>query len=232
VKEKEKLFIGFLEPSLPSVSDVGDSFVPSTSATPGGSPTPKPTILSQPSASAPSPVNPSTPKVADASSSYKGVEVASLQLALQKLDLNQGDYDSVGPYLCDPQGTCGRAVGKYGMPSNSPTLRSQVASAPDGKAFLGKVSNLKTPSSELMALLPALVTPERQETIAMTDLKSLIDTAHASGFRDDRLIEKVAAYHAGGVGSEVGDYSKNAVSLYHDVARVAPENNAYSSKSA
>lgn len=237
VKEKEPLFVGLIEPGLPSVElpSTSDSTPPvNPTAPPTTAPTndqSKPRILSAlPNNSTQSvpatSINPSV-QVADASGPpYKGVQVASLQLAFQKLDSTQGDYADVGPYLCDPQGTCSRAIGKYGTPSSSPSLRSAIASVPDGKAFLGKTANPKTPVTELTALAPQVLTPETQESLASDDLKRLIDTAHTQGYRDDKLIEKVAASHAGGVGSPIGDYSKNAVALYHSLAPGGAEEKA------
>jgi hypothetical protein len=153
-----------------------------------------------------------------------GVVLDALSQALSQIE---GNYDSVGPYLCDPSKNCGRALGSHQYMSYRKDVRQVIESKPGGVDFL-KLLDKGQPISGEQAM--QYFSPLDQQQLFDQDAQSLIDKASreidpATGqpFTGDRLLERVAQMHFGGQGVPIDSnatdvFGKYSVKSYGETA--------------
>ncbi|MEO0825336.1 MAG: hypothetical protein AAFY67_06710, partial [Cyanobacteria bacterium J06642_9] len=126
-----------------------------------------------------------------------GVDFAALAAAFSDIE---GNYGSVGAYVCDGRGTCGRGLGRYQYMSYRSDVRQLISQQEGGTAFLAKVdSGAAISSAEVERFLPA----SDQDSIFKADQSRNIEQAIGEGFSGDRLIERVGQIHFGGSGAPI-----------------------------
>ncbi|MDF5726792.1 MAG: hypothetical protein PUP92_01835 [Rhizonema sp. PD38] len=137
----------------------------------------------------------------DCSKQYQGVTIDALSNALSDIE---GNYDSVGAYVCDGAGNCGRGLGTKQFMSYRPDVRSLVSSKSGGQEFLAKVDQGAAVSGEeMMMYFPqtdqqALF--ESEITNLLQKASQQIDPTTGQPFTGERLIERVSQMHYVGVG--------------------------------
>ena len=126
-----------------------------------------------------------------------GVDFSALAAAFSSIE---GNYGSVGSYVCDGDGNCGRGLGRYQYMSYRPDVRSALSQQPDGVAILSKLdSGAAISQSELERVFP----PEAQDNIFKGDQSRNIQQAQQEGFSGQRLVERVGQIHFGGPGAPI-----------------------------
>ncbi len=202
VKEMQPIFLGLIEPGASSGVSTPTG-VPNggTKSTFNNTP-----LIGKPESNSLSHLFPSTKK-GDCSARKQGVVLDALSLAVSEIE---GNYNSVGAYLCDGKGNCGRGLGAKQFMSYRSDLRSIISSKPDGENFIAKLDSGVPISGEELLLY---FSPADQEALFRSDASALIDRASRqtdpttgqlfSGDSPketlrDRLIERVAQMHFGG----------------------------------
>jgi hypothetical protein len=135
----------------------------------------------------------------DCSKRHQGVAIDALSDALSEIE---GNYDSVGTYVCDSAGNCGRGLGTKQFMSYRPDVRSLISSNPGGQEFLAKVDKGQAVTGEeMMMYFP----PAAQQGLFKSDITNLLEKASqqidpmtGQPFTGKRLIERVAQMHFGG----------------------------------
>ncbi len=126
-----------------------------------------------------------------------GVDFAALAAAFSSIE---GNYSSVGTYVCDGDGNCGRGLGRYQYMSYRADVRSAIRQQPGGAAFLAKLdSGAGVTSAELDRFFPSTV----QDSIFKGDQTRNLQQAMQEGFSGSRLIERVGQIHFGGSGAPI-----------------------------
>ena len=126
-----------------------------------------------------------------------GVDFSALAAAFSDIE---GNYDSVGSYVCDGRGTCGRGLGRYQYMSYRADVRQLISQRDGGTAFLARVDAGEAISAaEVERFFPA----GDQDGIFKADQTRNIEQAMAEGFSGDRLIERVGQLHFGGSGAPI-----------------------------
>ncbi len=153
-----------------------------------------------------------------------GVVLDALDQALSQIE---GNYDSVGSYLCDPSKNCGRALGSHQYMSYRKDVRSFIESKPGGADFL-KSLDQGQPITNEQAM--QYFSPLDQQQLFDRDAKSLIDKASreidpttGQPFTGGRLLERVAQMHFGGSGVPIDSnatdvFGKYSVKSYGETA--------------
>jgi hypothetical protein len=115
----------------------------------------------------------------------------------------EGNYNSVGKWTCDNQGNCGRGLGAGQYMSYRPDVRSLISTKPGGAEFLTKIDSQKAVTGDELLLYFSL---EDQHALFENDINNLaniasqqIDPITGLPFEGDRLIERVAQMHFGGI---------------------------------
>ncbi|WP_414588922.1 hypothetical protein [Scytonema sp. PCC 10023] len=160
--------------------------------------------------------------------------IDALSAALSSIE---GNYDSVGNYVCDSSGNCGRELGAMQFMSYRPDVRSLIASKPGGRQFIVRLDKgEQVTGSELMQYFSA----REQEALFAKDTTALlsfaasqIDPTTGQPFTGKRLIERVAQMHFGGAGipidTEMSDiqgklnvksYGEKAAKSYQNVMQL------------
>lgn len=129
-----------------------------------------------------------------------GVVLDAFSQALSDIE---GNYDSVGAYVCDSAGNCGRPLGTQQLMSYRPDVRSQISAKSGGKEFLAKVdSGAPVSGEEMLQYFP----PADQKALFDADAKSLLDSAvgqidpmTGQLFSGERLIQRAAQMHFAGL---------------------------------
>lgn len=130
---------------------------------------------------------------------YQGVVLDAFSSALSDIE---GNYDSVGAYVCDKAGNCGRGLGTKQFMSYRSDVRSQILAKPGGKEFLSKIdSGAYIGGEEMMQYFP----PSDQEALFEADVRTIlnkasqqVDPSTGQPFSNLRLIERAAQIHFGG----------------------------------
>ncbi|MDF5722989.1 MAG: hypothetical protein PUP91_21450 [Rhizonema sp. PD37] len=130
------------------------------------------------------------------SKQHQGVTIDALSNALSDIE---GNYDSVGAYVCDGAGNCGRGLGAKEFMSYQKEVRSLVSSKSGGQEFLTKVDQGAAVSGEeMMMYFP----PADQQALFESKITNLlekasqqIDPTTGQPFTGKRLIERVAQMH-------------------------------------
>ena len=126
-----------------------------------------------------------------------GVDYSALAAAFSSIE---GHYDSVGAYVCDGDGNCGRGLGRYQYMSYRSDVRSTIRQQSGGAAFLAKVdSGSAISNAEIDRFFPST----SQDGIFKQDQNRNIAQAQQEGFSGGRLIERVGQIHFGGPGAKI-----------------------------
>lgn len=140
-----------------------------------------------------------SPLTADCKKQQQGVVLDAFSHALSK---KIGNYDSVGAYVCDRTGNCGRSLGTKQFMSYRKDVRSQILAKSGGQEFLAKVdSGAPISGQEMMQYFP----PSDQEALFESDARGLlvrasgqIDPTKGQPFTGERLIQRAAQMHFAG----------------------------------
>jgi hypothetical protein len=112
----------------------------------------------------------------------------------------EGNYSSVGSFVCDEDGNCGRGLGRYQYMSYRSDVRSRINQQDGGAAFLAKAdSGAPLSQAEVDRVFPA----NAQDGIFKADQTRNIEQAQAEGFSGGRLIERVGQIHFGGASAPI-----------------------------
>ncbi len=163
------------------------------------------------------------PPDANCKNDYSDVKLDALSSALAAVE-SGGDYGAVGVFTCDKEGNCGRALGDKQFMSYRPDVRAIISSKPGGVDFLKDLDSGKAISKEQVL---QYFNPDEQRQLFNDDSQRLIDIASAQldpmtgqPFSGDRLIERIAQMHFGGVAvpidSNATDASGQTVQTYGD----------------
>ncbi len=133
------------------------------------------------------------------SNQQNGVLLDALFSAISSIE---GDYSSVGPFVCDSGGNCGRGLGAIQYMSYRQDVRNQISSKSGGNNFLSELDSGKQVSdAEVLTFFPVA----DQEALFDTDSKNLInialseiDPTTGQVFTGDRLIQRVGQMQFGG----------------------------------
>jgi hypothetical protein len=133
-----------------------------------------------------------------------GVDFNTLADAFSSIE---GNYDSVGSFVCDGDGNCGRGLGRYQYMSYRSDVRATISQQDGGIAFLTKADSGEPLSqAEVDRVFP----PSTQDTIFRADQTRNIEQAQAEGFSGGRLIERVGQIHFGGAGAPIDGGASDA----------------------
>lgn len=129
-----------------------------------------------------------------------GINSDAMFAALSSIE---GNYNSVGKWTCDSQGNCGRGLGAFQYMSYRSDVRALISGKPGGAEFLTKIDSQKAVTGEELLLY---FSPEDQHALFENDINNLaniasqqIDPITGLPFEGDRLIERIAQMHFGGV---------------------------------
>jgi hypothetical protein len=112
----------------------------------------------------------------------------------------EGGYSSVGSYVCDGDGNCGRGLGRYQYMTYRSDVRAAIVKQNGGAGFLARLdSGAAVSGAEVDRLFP----PSSQDGIFKADQSRNIQQAKREGFSGGRLIERVGQIHFGGAGAPV-----------------------------
>jgi hypothetical protein len=126
-----------------------------------------------------------------------GVDFSALAASFSSIE---GNYGSVGTFVCDGQGNCGRGLGRYQYMSYRSDVRAAIRQQSGGAAFLAKVdSRASISQAEIERFFPA----STQDGIFKADQSRNIQQAQREGFSGGRLIERVGQIHFGGAGAKI-----------------------------
>ena len=149
---------------------------------------------------------------------YKGVDLNALKGAISNVEsLGTGGYQAIGSYIDnDGAGNHGRALGKYQFMSYGPA-RDIILQKPGGRAFLNQIDSPYTNIAQMQPQVTQFFTSQEQETLMDSQVKQLIDIAQSQGYSGDKLIQRVAQMHNGGIGAAPGSsakYSSDVLTSY------------------
>ena len=126
-----------------------------------------------------------------------GVDFSALAASFSSIE---GNYNSVGSYVCDGDGNCGRGLGRYQYMSYRPDVRAALRNRSGGVDLLTRLDAGDAISqAELECVFPA----ESQDEIFKGDQSRNIQQAQQEGFSGQRLIERVGQIHFGGPGAPI-----------------------------
>jgi hypothetical protein len=126
-----------------------------------------------------------------------GVNFNALEIAFSSIE---GNYRSVGSYVCDGDGNCGRGLGRYQYMSYRADVRAMIRQRSGGAAFLGKMdAGVGVSGAEIERVFPAA----SQDQLFRADQTQNIRQAMREGFSGERLIERVGQIHFGGPGAPI-----------------------------
>ena len=141
----------------------------------------------------------------------KGTNIDALGTALSDI---KDSYDSVGNYLCDGKGNCGRSVGAMKFMSYRPEVRRIIKSKSGGAKFLSKLDKGEEVTGEEMM---QYFSPTEQQNLIASDTNQLLDNASkqidpttGKAFSQERLIERVGQMHFGGTTIPIDSEVSNA----------------------
>ena len=124
-----------------------------------------------------------------------GVDFKALAAAFSSIE---GDYGSVGSFVCDGMSNCGRGLGRYQYMSYRSDVRRLISQRQGGVAFLAKLdSGAAISRAELERFFPS----NEQDGVFKADQTRNIEQAIREGFSSERLIERVGQIHFGGAGA-------------------------------
>ena len=133
-----------------------------------------------------------------------GVDFEALAAAFSSIE---GNYGSVGTYVCDGDGNCGRGLGRYQYMSYRSDVRSRISQKEGGTAFLAQVDSGAAVSE---AAVDRFFAKADQDGLFKADQTRNINQAMSEGFSGGRLIERVGQIHFGGAGAPIDGGSSDA----------------------
>ncbi|MEO0687090.1 MAG: hypothetical protein AAFY76_19095, partial [Cyanobacteria bacterium J06649_11] len=140
-----------------------------------------------------------------------GTNIDALSTALSDIEDN---YDSVGNYLCDGKGNCGRSLGAMQFMSYRPDVRKMIQSKSGGTKFLTRLDKGEEVTGEEMM---QYFSPTEQQNLIVSDTNQLlnnaskqIDPTTGKIFTGERLIERVGQMHFGGASIPIDSEISNA----------------------
>ncbi len=154
-----------------------------------------------------------------------GTNIDALSTALSDI---QDNYDSVGNYLCDGKGNCGRSLGAMQFMSYRPNVRKIIQSKSGGTKFLTRLDKGEEVTGEEMV---QYFSPTEQQNLIASNTNRLLDTASkqidpttSKTFTGERLIERVGQIHFGGasipIDSEISNANESDSVKKHGIAVV------------
>ena len=154
------------------------------------------------------------PPDANCQNEHRDVKLDALSSAFAAVE-SGGDYGAVGVFTCDNQGNCGRALGDKQFMSYRPDVRTIISSKPGGVNFLKDLDSGKEISQEQVL---QYFNPDEQQQLFNDDSQRLIDIASAQidpttgqPFTGNRLIERIAQLHFGGVAVPIDSNATDAL---------------------
>ncbi|MBV6622672.1 MAG: hypothetical protein KI793_06950 [Rivularia sp. (in: Bacteria)] len=143
-----------------------------------------------------------------------GTNIDALSTGLSDI---QDNYDSVGNYLCDGKGNCGRSLGAMQFMSYHPDVRKIIEGKSGGAKFLTRLDKGEEVTGEEMM---QYFSPTEQQNLIASDTNQLlnnaskqIDPTTSKAFTGERLIERVGQMHFGGasipIDSEISNSSES-----------------------
>ncbi len=155
-----------------------------------------------------------------------GANIDALSFAVSGTD---GNYNSVGNYVCDSDGNCGRAIGAMQFMSYRPDVRKIISSKTGGSQFLSKLSAGEQVSGEEIT---QYFSPTEQQSLIASQTNNLLSTASqqidpntGKAFTGNRLIERAAQMQFAGASIPV-DTPVNNVSGENSVKEYGEKNSA------
>ncbi|MEM7580855.1 MAG: hypothetical protein AAF316_13615 [Cyanobacteria bacterium P01_A01_bin.80] len=140
-----------------------------------------------------------------------GTNIDALSTALSDI---QDNYDSVGNYMCDGKGNCGRSLGAMQFMSYRPDVRKMIQSKSGGTKFLTRLDKGEEVTGEEMM---QYFSPTEQQNLIASDTNQLLDKASkqidpttSKTFTGERLIERVGQMHFGGASIPIDSEISNA----------------------
>ena len=140
-----------------------------------------------------------------------GTNIDALSTALSDI---QDNYNSVGNYLCEGNGNCGRSLGAMQFMSYRPNVRKIIKSKSGGKKFLTRLDKGEEVTGEEMV---QYFSPTEQQNLIASNTNQLLDKASkqidpttGKKFAGERLIERVGQMHFGGVNIPIDSEVSNA----------------------
>jgi hypothetical protein len=163
-----------------------------------------------------------------------GTNIDALSAALSNI---QGNYDSVGNYVCNSFDNCGRGFGAMQFMSYRPDVRSIITSKNGGAKFLARVDRGELVTGEEMMQYFSVRDQEvllaKDATALLSFAASQIDPITGQPFTGERLIQRAAQMHFGGTAIpidgemsdiqgklNVKDYGKKAVASYQNAMQL------------
>ncbi|BAY65570.1 hypothetical protein NIES22_56770 [Calothrix brevissima NIES-22] len=130
-----------------------------------------------------------------------GTNIDALSNAMLSTEDN---YNAVGSYVCDSNGNCGRALGAMQFMSYRSDVRKIILSKSGGSQFLAKLDvGEKVTGEEMMQYF----SPTDQQSLIAIETNNLlsiasqqVDLSTRKPFSGNRLIERAAQMHFGGLG--------------------------------
>jgi murein DD-endopeptidase MepM/ murein hydrolase activator NlpD len=133
-----------------------------------------------------------------------GIDFEALAAAFSSIE---GNYSSVGSFVCDGDSNCGRGLGRYQYMSYRSDVRQTVSQKDGGAAFLARVDSGAAVSE---AEVERFFSASDQDNLFKGDQTRNIDQAMAEGFSGGRLIERVGQIHFGGAGAPIDGGASDA----------------------
>lgn len=133
-----------------------------------------------------------------------GVDFNAIAAAFSSIE---GQYDSLGAFVCDGSGNCGRGLGRYQYMSYRSDVRQRIAAKPGGRAVLQQLDRGAAISKgQLMRVFGET----EQNAIFKSDVSRNIEGAQretdprtGQPFTGRRLIERIGQRHFGGFGAAI-----------------------------
>jgi hypothetical protein len=133
-----------------------------------------------------------------------GVDFEALAAAFSSIE---GNYSSVGSFVCDGDGNCGRGLGRYQYMSYRSDVRQMISQKEGGAAFLARVDSGAAVSE---AEVERFFSQSDQDNLFKGDQTRNINQAMGEDFSGGRLIERVGQIHFGGAGAPIDGGASDA----------------------
>lgn len=133
-----------------------------------------------------------------------GVDFEALAAAFSSIE---GNYSSVGSFVCDGDDNCGRGLGRYQYMSYRSDVRQMISQKEGGAAFLARVDSGAAVSE---AEVERFFSQPDQDNLFKGDQTRNINQAIGEGFSGGRLIERVGQIHFGGSGAPIDGGASDA----------------------
>lgn len=205
--EKDEIFLGAIDPTA-------------TIEPPDNSGSGAPTSDDVPKTE---PVDPDAPAGEDECERYRGVNVSAFKRAIAEVEsLGQGNYRTIGAYVCDKDGFCGRGLGRYQFTSYRPDVIAAINSVPNGANFLERVKNESLTATDLTEELAKVFPPDTQERLMDAWSKRLLNGSGGGSTREK--VTTAAERHNAGEAGRSPEYGKKVAERYAASERAIERN--------